>query len=291
MDISRVERLLSRVESFRPLSAIAIGAAMIATIGAVDGITGFEVRIAVLYYAPVALLSWRFPSTGFAWAAVAAAGTWVSANMLGPRAPTSVGIWVWNSSATLAAFLFVAALLSGLRQRFDQLRELSVTDALTGLLNRRGFDNALRREHARARELNRPLSLVFMDLDDLKTINDTEGHAAGDSALRLVADTLRRHAGAIEALARLGGDEFAVLLPERGAAATGAFATAVLQDLRRSAGTNGRRLTLSIGAATFDSMPAYVEDATNAADELMYESKRAGKGRVTARLFDGERAT
>ena len=285
MEPPKIYELLHRIESFRPGVTVAAGALLLASVGVLDSFTGFEVRLAVLYYVPVALLAWRFPRRGFVWAAVVATGTWVGANLLGPAAPDSLSLWLWNTIAMLVPFLFVGLVLAQLRSRFDELLVMAVRDPLTGLLNRRGFEHALEREHTRARLLTRPLTLVYLDVDDFKAVNDALGHAAGDELLKLVADVLRHCTTGMDALGRLGGDEFAMLLPELPAQRAAAIAEAVLTGACKTSEDWGRAVTLSVGAATFDPVPARPEAVIRAADELMYEAKRNGKGRVAARLF------
>lgn len=118
-----------------------------------------------------------------------------------------------------------------LRRRVAALEEAALRDPLTGLYNRRFFDEALAQACGAARRYGRPLALALFDLDNLKTINDTRGHAAGDAALRTAAHHLLSSARAADMVCRIGGDEFAVLLPETGAAGAEMFARRVAAGL------------------------------------------------------------
>jgi len=172
----------------------------------------------------------------------------------------------------------------------QELELLSRSDPLTGVFNRRRFDEALEAQLAYTRRYGRGGALLIVDLDRFKQINDEFGHAAGDEALRAVArvlaanlrqsDTLGRGAGGL--VARLGGDEFALLLPEADAAGAEAVAARLVDALAASPlEIDGReiRLGISIGVATFDENgcpPA--EELLAAADRAMYVVKAAGGG-------------
>ncbi len=140
------------------------------------------------------------------------------------------------------------------------------TDVLTGLLNRRGWERLAETVHVRHRSLGDPYSVVVVDLDQLKGINDAAGHAAGDELLRTTAAILRSTVRATDALARLGGDEFCVLLRDCPAAQ----AEARVSNLRHRLGTVD--VAASIGAATAGALDE-LADTLAAADASMYENK------------------
>jgi diguanylate cyclase (GGDEF)-like protein len=154
-----------------------------------------------------------------------------------------------------------------------ELQRSARTDALTGLPNRRAFEDALRREMNRASRLSTPLTVALLDLDGFKQLNDAAGHQAGDAALRAAADAWARALRSIDVLSRYGGDEFAVLLPQ----CSLAEAQDVL-DRMRSATPLG--LGASIGVTSWRDGEA--ADALVArADTALYASKRAGRNRTT----------
>lgn len=168
----------------------------------------------------------------------------------------------------------------------------ATTDGLTGLLNHRRFWERLRDEVTRARRYDTPLSLMMLDLDDFKRVNDTCGHPAGDEVLRLVGETLRAQLRqGIDVAARYGGEEFAVILPhtESGPAgdrahADGAVASA--ERIREALAQTGiavrgaPQVTASIGVATFPGHAADAEGLVSSADQALYEAKNGGKDRV-----------
>lgn len=172
---------------------------------------------------------------------------------------------------------------------FENLKKEAVTDSLTELYNRRYFNQAIQKESERAIRLHQPFSLISLDLDYLKKINDTYGHFFGDLAIRTIADILRKNARSIDVPARLGGEEFSVLLPgvdSKGAliAAERIRAAIEAQELD----TIGH-ITASIGVGTFPEHSIKVDELIDMTDQAMYKSKINGRNRVTlAKLINDE---
>ncbi|MDU7588269.1 GGDEF domain-containing protein [Diaphorobacter nitroreducens] len=168
-----------------------------------------------------------------------------------------------------------------------ELEMLSQTDGLTGLANRRQFDHALLREHARRQRTGKPLSLLMVDLDHFKYVNDHYGHAIGDDYLRAVARVLKSSVTrATDLAARYGGEEFVCLLPETPAADAQMLAERVRQGVNAMALPNELasppHLTLSIGVATQLGGQASAAQLLAQADEQLYAAKHAGRDRVHA---------
>jgi diguanylate cyclase (GGDEF)-like protein len=160
--------------------------------------------------------------------------------------------------------------------RIAQLETLSMTDELTGLLNRRGFSDALQRALANSRRHEEQGLLVAIDLDGFKPVNDTYGHAAGDEMLKFVADFLRKHVRTTDYLARLGGDEFAILMVNGQLAPARHRAIELKNELNASTATltHGRvPLRASFGIAPYD-RNASAEQVMHMADIAMYHDKR-----------------
>ncbi len=158
---------------------------------------------------------------------------------------------------------------------FAEVQRLAVTDPLTGLYNRHKFDEAIEVEVERARRYSRPLSLIMIDLDGLKGINDRYGHPAGDKALKLVAEAIQNQIRTIDLPARIGGDEFLVILPEADLEAATLVAQRMCDQL---AGANVQNETLSIsaGVAQWSSENNTVDSFLEVVDQAMYQAKRAG---------------
>jgi diguanylate cyclase (GGDEF)-like protein len=173
----------------------------------------------------------------------------------------------------------------------DRLEELSVTDPLTGLANRRRLLAAFGDELNRSARYGTPLALLLIDLDRLKEINDRRGHALGDRALQLVAESLRRSCRATDLAARTGGDEFLVLAVNTSAGEALALAHRICATVRRlGAAANAKEktmpppeVTVSIGVADLDdiTLPTFLS-LHAAADAALYAAKAAGRDRVLA---------
>jgi diguanylate cyclase (GGDEF)-like protein len=161
-------------------------------------------------------------------------------------------------------------------QLFGQVRHRAISDSLTGLANYRRFVESLQAELERSGRTNRHFSVLLMDLDKLKEINDRYGHEAGTRAICRVAEVLRQHSRAIDTAARYGGDEFSLLLPETGEAAARRVASRIKQHLENS--TEEPKLSVSIGVATHPPSGTSVQGLLESADQELYAQK-AGRNR------------
>lgn len=159
-----------------------------------------------------------------------------------------------------------------------RLQELATTDALTGLANRRVFEQRIAADFSIARRNDLPLSVLLIDIDDFKRRNDTHGHAAGDDALRALAAVLRSIIRAGDIAGRVGGEEFAILLPATPSDGAKVFATRLQTSLQTMECTSGP-LTVSIGIASLAPATGNWEQLVSEADNAMYAAKRAGKNR------------
>ncbi len=168
----------------------------------------------------------------------------------------------------------------------SKLQQLSVTDGLTGVFNHRRFHEALQTEFLRAGRTNRPVSVVMVDVDFFKKVNDALGHPAGDTLLREIAAALGQGLRATDMLARYGGEEFALLLPETSkteAIQVGERVRAAVEERCNRESTKWpQRISVSVGVATFPEDGATADATLHAADQALYAAKRTGRNRVVA---------
>lgn len=169
-----------------------------------------------------------------------------------------------------------------LEEANDRLRKLAVTDELTGLRNRRAFEERLVMEFSMARRRKRELSVLLIDVDDFKKINDQWGHAAGDEVLRQLGMILRTTVRLPDLPARYGGEEFVVLLPESGEESALGLAKRLMARVAAEKWENAS-LTVSIGMAAMSDALVNGYQLVEMADEALYAAKRAGKNRVMVR--------
>jgi diguanylate cyclase (GGDEF)-like protein len=170
-----------------------------------------------------------------------------------------------------------------LRRTTSQVHRFAMLDFLTGLPNRPAMIEALVRAIASQERHGDGFSLLYMDLDGFKTVNDRLGHATGDSVLREVAAALQAVTRIEDQAARLGGDEFALLVMGSDGVAAGHRFRAELKNRMQA---HGWQVTASIGAAWFRRVPPSIDAALSAADALMYRAKAAGKNRIICGSFD-----
>ncbi len=164
---------------------------------------------------------------------------------------------------------------------FEEVKSQAVSDSLTGLYNRRYFEEYLKKEVRRALRQKQPFSIIGLDLDHLKEINDKYGHAYGDLAIKTVANVLKKNARSIDTAARMGGEEFNVILP--GVESEGAMVAAerMRKALEEEKLDTIGNITASIGVATFLEHSDNIEDILELTDQAMYQSKRNGRNQVT----------
>lgn len=171
-----------------------------------------------------------------------------------------------------------------LSERSETLQQAALTDGLTGMQNRRYFDDALREYLTEFRRIGKPIGLMILDLDHFKQVNDTHGHDVGDEVLRSVASTLRDMTRYHDVVARLGGEEFAVVAPNMNDEQLYKLAERIRKAIAGQAvqaGTVRLRVTASVGLAIWDGKENG-DDFYRRADKQLYQAKRQGRNRVCA---------
>lgn len=163
---------------------------------------------------------------------------------------------------------------------FETVKKQAVTDPLTELFNRRFYEDALSREAVRALRLNQPFTLISLDLDKLKHINDSLGHSAGDAAIKAVARVINKNSRSVDVPSRVGGEEFTIILP--GVDSQGGLVAAerIRASLEAEHVEGVGHITASVGVATFIEMTTDVDELVEIADKAMYFAKQNGRNQV-----------
>lgn len=268
------------MERAAPALIAATGLALVVAVGAVDYATGEELSSSIFYVLPVGLAAWYGSRRLGVLLGLAASATWYGADLAAGATYSAAWIPFWNAGVRLLIFLLIAELLVRLRLALGLQRELAERDSLTGLANGRKFLSVLKAEVSRSHRYRRPLSLVYMDLDGFKAVNDGSGHATGDDILETVGTILTGSVRATDLPARLGGDEFAVLLPETDAVHAREAGMKVRVVLETAMSEGRWPVGFSMGVYTSQGGISDADSLIGLADGLMYEAKKTGKGRT-----------
>ena len=203
------------------------------------------------------------------------------AGVLALREPTSPAItrWVITITTLTAAGLLVGRLRDRVGMLIERLGEAAVTDPITGLPNRRGFEQTVTIELERAGRTGQPLSLILGDIDCFKQVNDHHGHQQGDSVLKRLGAILERSKRRADVAARIGGEEFAVVAADTDEPGAYMLAERLRTEVERSFAETVTPVTISFGIASFPGHGESLDDLSRAADEALYAAKGLGRNR------------
>lgn len=197
------------------------------------------------------------------------------------RSDDPARVWADNELLLLHTVADQLAVAVNQAHLFAQMQQQALTDGLTGCYNRRSFELQLERDLHLATRMRQPLSLIMLDLDHFKHINDRAGHDTGDAALRMLADTLRDELRAVDTAARFGGDEFVLILPQANFDGAILVAERLRKRIEEMVVPGFGNVTASFGIASFPSHASSRDTLVVAADRALYNSKDAGRNRVS----------
>lgn len=254
---------------------------MVVVIAVLDFFTGFEISFSVFYLAPVLLASWVLGTTGGIIFSVFSALLWQSINLLAGETFSNPWIPLWNALIRMGFYLVASILVIRLHEIFEHEKAISRIDFLTETANSRGFYETANKELSRSSRYHRPVSVLYLDLDDFKQINEVMGHGAGDKLLQTVGSAVMHSLRTTDTVARIGGDEFIVLLPETDSTAAMLAATKVKIKLEQNLAEEQWPITFSIGVVSYmNKYPQSVDEMVNMADNVMYGVKKTGKNGI-----------
>ncbi|MFC1735297.1 GGDEF domain-containing protein [Candidatus Hydrogenedentota bacterium] len=246
-------------------------------LGFIDYTIGREISFSIFYVGPIIFAAWYCGRPYGFLLSLLSAGVWLTADLSTGHVYELAATPYWNSFVRLAFFGLVTAFLSIAKRRLEMESSMADTDSLTGLANARYFYEKVEEESVRSARYRSPFTLAYIDVDNFKAVNDSQGHDVGDQVLQEVAEVLRDNTRESDVPARLGGDEFAGLFPETDLANSTALIEKLAVRLSETASENNWPVTFSIGSVTFDKPMKNVHEMIKKADNLMYRVKKAGK--------------
>lgn len=249
----------------------------IGVVAALDRTLPPEASLVAFYALPIVGITWYTSRTVGLTMAVVAVGATTSVQLT--RNHTLVLV-LWNGLSRFAVYVALVIMVSQVRTLLTRTRWLADIDPLTNLLNRRAFIREFEHHLRQERRADTEVSIAFIDIDHLKTINDTGGHDAGDAVIQRVAVAIEGASRKGDLLARIGGDEFVVCLIDSDGPAADAYARRLIETLKN--GTDGNSDSVSIGIITARTDSTDAETLLSTADRLMYQAKQAGRGMVTS---------
>jgi len=244
-----------------------------------------ELSLSIFYLFPISIVAWFIGMwAGILLSLISAVG-WLISDILFISSSTVSLIPYYNESFRFIVFLFIVFIISKLHLLYETQKELSVTDQLTGIINRRGFIILANTELERSRRFSKPLSILYIDLDNFKVVNDNFGHDVGDKLLYQVVKTIKNNIRSFDIFSRLGGDEFIILLPETGAKSARSVADKLKKVVFEKMKYYNWPVTISVGLAIYNKSPDTVEELIKVSDQLMYFAKQDGKNSVKSEVF------
>jgi diguanylate cyclase (GGDEF)-like protein len=266
----------------RPKALIAgAGVSLFAVISAAKFVSGPEFVFSAMYLVPVMFMTWFLSVFAGVMIAASSIAVLLFVNLAEPHKYLHAIVPYWNAGMDAGVFLIVILIVAEAKQLYERERDLSREDFVTGLQNSRAFSEALAKETRRMRRYPHQITIVYIDLDNFKQVNDRFGHDVGDLLLSTVADALRSNVRDVDTVARLGGDEFALLLPETDSDSAQRVLNKVKAAIHEYASSRlGYAISFSAGAVTFARPLDSSELMIQRADRLMYSVKQHGKGDV-----------
>jgi diguanylate cyclase (GGDEF)-like protein len=247
--------------------------------------TGAEYALSVFYLFPITIAAWHMGFAAGCFISVSSIFSWLMADLALITSFSHRLVPYINETFRLIVFVFMTYLVSQLRKAFHAQELLARTDTLTGLANRRAFLDYMDVELNKVKRFEYVVSIIYIDVDDFKRVNDILGHEGGDRLLCVIAGIIQSNVRITDIAARLGGDEFSVLLPQTGSDAAFLVATKIQHKLMGVKLGDGWHPSVSIGVATYECLPESVHAMIKKADTLMYRAKQSGKNTISRQVM------
>jgi len=284
-------RIFEALENGRPLFWTVAGIVSIGLFGLLDYLTGIEVTFSLFYLAPIVLVTWAVDQNAGLCMSFLSALAWLAAEYAAGQRYSSPSLYLWNTLIRTGFFIVVTYLVAELQKLQRDEQRAARTDFVSGAANARYFNELLQREVDRIRRYPHPITVIYMDIDNFKRVNDLFGHQVGDEVLRCIASELKSQLRNTDLIARLGGDEFAMLLPSTRQAEAHVVISKIHSNLMEAMKQRSWPVTFSMGAVTCVSPPHSAEHLLKMADEVMYAVKNGTKDSFRCAIWDGKKSS
>jgi diguanylate cyclase (GGDEF)-like protein len=276
----KIKRIFDILEDGHPIFWTAVGIGSIGLLGIIDTLTGNEITFSLFYMAPIVVVTWAVHQEAGLLMSLLSALTLLGAEIASGQTYSSPSIYFWNTLIRTVFYVIVTYLVAELHKARREEQLAARTDFVSGAANARYFHELLQMEMNRIHRYPHPITVVYIDIDNFKVVNDLFGHKIGDEVLRSIASELKAQLRRTDIVARVGGDEFALLLPSTHQQEAKVVISKVQTNLSETMKQRNWPVTLSMGAVTCVSPPHSPEQLLNMADELMYQVKNSTKNDV-----------
>lgn len=285
-----MNRLMNFLEEIPKKALFASAIVLVGLIGSFDVATGYEISLSLFYLLPVIFAAWFVGRAQAIVISFLSAAVWLFAEVTTGHVYSHSLILLWNAVTRMGIFLILTYSFTTMKTLLARERERARRDYLTGAANAKYFYERARSEIDRSAGFTQPLTVVYLDIDNFKYVNDNFGHSVGDNLLRVVAEALKTTLLSTDIISRLGGDEFAILMPETGHEESIIEVNKVQKQLAEMMKANGWPVTFSMGVVTRCEPLCTLDELVKTADDLMRTAKANGKNTVKYKVYESSPA-
>lgn len=276
----RIKTIIDSIERLPKPFLTFVGFLLVLVIGSIDTLTSYDISVSVLYLLPIALIAWFEGGVPAAIISIFSAITWAVSDLASGHIYSSVAAPIWNSLVVLAMFFTVTFSLVTFKKLMQKEREHAHTDDLTGTANYEFFCERARMEIRKSALHRRPLTLVAIDLENLRHVNDVYGHVAGDYLLHEAAQIMKSTLRSTDIIGRLGGARFAVLMPEAGTKNAADIINKIREPLLDMVKKHGWPVTFSTGVISCEGPLCTIDELIKKTEVLINAAREAGANMV-----------
>jgi len=286
----RAKDFFEAFENKSPLFWTVVGITIIGLLGILDYTTGNELTLSLFYLIPIVLVTWVVDrDTGLFMSFISGLAL-LGAEIAAGQTYSHPIFYLLNTLVRTLFYVVVVYLVTEWQKSRREEQLAARTDFVTGAINARYFNELLQMEISRIRRYPHPITLVYVDVDNFKLVNDLFGHKIGDEVLRCIATEVKSQLRTTDTVARLGGDEFVMLLPSTRQPEARLVVSKLYAHLIENMRQRSWPVTFSMGVVTSEFSPYSAEQLVNMADELMYEVKNSTKNDIRFRTWVGEKS-